>query len=210
MVVNRRLTVFGGLHFGDLLKMTKIKKSVVKSNSNDTISESVRLTLPVDTSAAKASTYDQAAIGARMKEARERLGLSRPAFATVSGGDVKVRTLENNEAGVNEPGARILDAFVRRGVSANWLISNEGEMLINPHRDAAASNELLAASSTAGFASMINVDALEAIIEGALRISPNLPANRLAAHCAALYQRCIDDGMITPEGIGPGDSETAA
>ncbi|MEI7614102.1 MAG: hypothetical protein WCK63_14465 [Betaproteobacteria bacterium] len=56
----------------------------------------------------------------------------------------------------------------------------------------------------------INVDALEAIIEGALKISPNAPPGKIAAHSAKLYQRCIEDGLITPDGIGDGNHDAAA
>lgn len=56
----------------------------------------------------------------------------------------------------------------------------------------------------------INVDALEAIIEGALRLGRNVPPAKLAAHCASLYVKCIDDGLITTDGIGDGNLDAAA
>lgn len=70
-------------------------------------------------------------IGARMKVAREALGLSRPAFATKCGG-VTVRTLENNEGGANEARACLIAAFVHLGINANWLLTGDGPMLLNP------------------------------------------------------------------------------
>ena len=56
----------------------------------------------------------------------------------------------------------------------------------------------------------INVDALAAIIEGAFNIARDAPPRALAAHCAKLYNTCIEDGLITPEGIGNGHLDAAA
>jgi len=64
-----------------------------------------------------------------MKAAREALSLSRPAFATECGG-ITVRTLENNEGGVNEAGVCMIEAFVRLGINANWLLTGDGPMLL--------------------------------------------------------------------------------
>ncbi len=66
-----------------------------------------------------------------MKVAREALGLSRPAFTTKSGG-ITVRTLENNEGGANEAGAGLIAAFVLLGINANWLLTGEGPMFLDP------------------------------------------------------------------------------
>ena len=56
----------------------------------------------------------------------------------------------------------------------------------------------------------INVNALAAIIEGALKIGRNAPPEALASHCASLYNKCIEDGLITPEGVGHGHLNAAA
>ncbi|SDI51865.1 hypothetical protein SAMN05660652_03569 [Propionivibrio dicarboxylicus] len=53
-------------------------------------------------------------------------------------------------------------------------------------------------------AQQINIKALAAILEGALKIAPDAPPEKLAAHTASLYQRCIEEDLITPTGIGPG------
>lgn len=76
----------------------------------------------------KASTCDLAALGERMKEAREAVGLTRPSFVEKFGGSV--RTLENNEGGRNEPGSSLIGAFTSLGINANWLLTGEGEMLL--------------------------------------------------------------------------------
>lgn len=56
----------------------------------------------------------------------------------------------------------------------------------------------------------INVDALAAVIEGALRVGRNAPAEALAAHCAKVYNSCIEEGLITPDGVGVGNLNQAA
>lgn len=76
----------------------------------------------------KATTYDLVGIGARIRCARENFGFTRPVFSEKFG--VSVRTLENNEHGRNEPGASLFLPFVALGVSANWLLTGEGQMLV--------------------------------------------------------------------------------
>lgn len=56
----------------------------------------------------------------------------------------------------------------------------------------------------------INVDALEAVIEGSFIAAPKMPPGQRAALCASLYHGLIDRGEITPEGIGTGNSSNAA
>lgn len=78
----------------------------------------------------KATTCNWADIGGRIRAAREALGLSRPAFITKYGG-VTLRTLENNEGGLNQAGVCLVAAFVRAGINANWLLTDEGPMLLS-------------------------------------------------------------------------------
>lgn len=49
----------------------------------------------------------------------------------------------------------------------------------------------------------INADALAAIIEGALKTAPTASPQVIAAHCAKVYAQAIEDGLITPDGLGP-------
>lgn len=51
-------------------------------------------------------------------------------------------------------------------------------------------------------AARINVDALAAIIEGALKTAPGASPAALAAHCAKIYAQALDDGLITATGAG--------
>lgn len=64
-----------------------------------------------------------------MKEAREALGLSQIAFNEKYGSG-SVRTYQKNEGGLNEAGICLAESFVRAGINANWLLTGEGEMLL--------------------------------------------------------------------------------
>jgi len=81
----------------------------------------------VDAFGVKASTPEMVAIGARMEQARLACNLSRPAFVEKYGGSV--RTLENNEKGRNKPSSQTLDSFLAMGVSLEWILTGNGDML---------------------------------------------------------------------------------
>jgi transcriptional regulator with XRE-family HTH domain len=130
-----------------------------------------------------------AEIGSRMKVARESAGLSRPSFTTKFGGSV--RTLENNEGGRNEPGALMVSTFVSLGINANWLLTGKGPMLLAD----------LVAPAPAG----VNVDAMVQAIVAIFTVSPKGESvERLARKAVAFYEYCESQGLITPEGQGPG------
>ena len=133
-----------------------------------------------------------------MKAARGHLGLTQDGLAKVVGSSK--RGIQENEALKSVPGGEVLAGFVRAGINANWLLIGEGPMLLAD----------LVPSVVKTAESRINVDALEAIIEGALRITPNAPASDIASFSARLYKDCIDRGMITADGIGNGDLDAAA
>lgn len=141
---------------------------------------------------ATAATSNPAEIGARMKVAREALGLSRPAFTTKCGG-ITVRTLENNEGGANEAGAGLVAAFVRLGINANWLLTGEGPMLL---KDLATAQQ-----------PKINVAALSAIIEGLIKAGA--PPDKVGHTALRYYDDAIAQGLITPDGIGSGGKHAA-
>lgn len=56
----------------------------------------------------------------------------------------------------------------------------------------------------------INVKALAAIIEGALKTAPHASPQAIAEHSAKIYAQAIQDGLITPDGVGPGKVDKAA
>jgi transcriptional regulator with XRE-family HTH domain len=142
-------------------------------------------------------------IGRRMKSARESVGLSRPAFATKYG--CSVRTLENNEAGRNEPGVGIVLSFYSLGINANWLLTGEGPMLL---ADLAAPAPAAAPKPEPP---RINVDALAHAYAVTLQTAPKGETlAQTARKAVAFYQYCFDQGLITEDGEGKGNLEGAA
>lgn len=136
-------------------------------------------------------------IGARMKAAREALSLTQDSLAKAVG--ASKRGIQDNEAQKSVPGGDVIAGMVGLGINANWLLTNEGPMLLA---------DLVAPAAPRS--PMINVGALETIIEGALRVAPKAPADKLACLCASMYQQVIEQGLITPEGEGTGNLSNAA
>lgn len=181
----------------------------------------------VDAFEVKASTCDLVALGGRLKAAREALKLSRPAFVEKFGGSV--RTLENNEAGRNEPGAWLFFALASNGINANWLLNNEGPMLMadlvaNLSEESARPaderlskllysrllvNQALCAHDAAAqpAAPTFNVAAFQAILIGILEAGA--PPNKAVAAAFEFYETSIKRGLITADGTVP-QGKTAA
>lgn len=68
------------------------------------------------------------AIGARFKEMRATLGLTQKALAAVM--EKPVPSVRDYERGRSIPGGDAIASLMRAGVSANWLLTGEGDMLI--------------------------------------------------------------------------------
>jgi len=68
-------------------------------------------------------------LGARLKEERERLGLTQPAFAELAG--AKKRTLIDWEGGVSSPTAVQLSALATHGVDVLYILTGQR----NPNLD---------------------------------------------------------------------------
>lgn len=67
-------------------------------------------------------------IGSRLKVWREAKLLKQADAANVVG--LSSSTYQNYERDVRAPNAEGLDAFVRSGINANWLLTGEGPMLL--------------------------------------------------------------------------------
>jgi DNA-binding transcriptional regulator YiaG len=104
------------------------RKTLDNSTGNESVNSAGELTLSVDAFDVKASTSNYLGIAARMKAAREALGLSQARFSELYGH--KLRTYQKNEAGVSEPGVCLAESFVRAGINANWLLTGDGPMLL--------------------------------------------------------------------------------
>lgn len=90
----------------------------------------------------KATTYDFAKIGDRMREARRVLKLNQIDFHDkyVGPDHSTLRTFQRAEKGTNEAGMSLIEAFVRAGINANWLLTGEGPMLTADLMERPASN----------------------------------------------------------------------
>lgn len=107
------------------------------------------------------------------------------------------------------PRADILVAIADAGgVTVDWLATGR------PPKTRAELRALLAPEAQAtpapSSAPAINVGALQALIEGTLKVAPHAPLSAQAAHIAKVYKDLIDKGMITAEGIGPGHLDAVA
>ncbi|MGF1727176.1 S24 family peptidase [Photobacterium nomapromontoriensis] len=65
----------------------------------------------------------------RLKIARTHLGYTQDEIANLIGG--KRRGYQANESGNSDPRSDVITAFVSLGINANWLLTGEGQMLIN-------------------------------------------------------------------------------
>lgn len=138
----------------------------------------------------KVATSTLAEIGARMKAARDALGLSRPAFATKCG--CTVRTLENNEGGANEAKAGLIEAFVRLGINANWLLTGDGPMRLSGLQERAGTPAPAA----------LDVAALKTVMklldEELARKHARLDPDRKAEVVALLYEEAVAESEEEP------------
>jgi len=60
------------------------------------------------------------AVGPRISEARDLVGLTQPQLAAMSEG--KSRGIQQNESGKTMPNSRVIAALVTAGVNANWVL----------------------------------------------------------------------------------------
>lgn len=100
------------------------------------------------------------------------------------------------------PGLRYLVAIADAGgVTIDWLATG---------RAPRTRQELRATLQKApAQAPGINIDALQTIIEGTLKVAPNASASAQAAHCAKVYKELLEAGMITAGEAKPGDPKGA-
>lgn len=123
-------------------------------------------------------------IGARLKVWREAANLKQGEAANVL--DLSGSTYQNYERDVRAPNTEGLEAFVRAGINANWLLTGEGPMLLS---------EL---QGTPVPASALNAQTLTYVI---VEIERVLQARRLtlapdkkAALIQIIYDYCVDTG----------------
>ena len=148
------------------------------------------MTLSVDTSETKASTLYKQEVGERLKAARAKLGLSQEDMAAQSG--VSYSVYQKYEIGKSAPGAEAVAGLIQVGISANWLLAGEGTILL------ADLHKMYTPPA-------INVDALVRAVCVSLQTAPKGETQQQSVRKAIeFYQFCMDRGLITPEGEGPG------
>jgi transcriptional regulator with XRE-family HTH domain len=140
-------------------------------------------------SANLSTTKKLAEIGSRMKAARESVGLSRPSFTAKFGGSV--RTLENNEAGRNEPGAGIVLSFISLGINANWLLTGEGPMLLSALTALPAQSQSMTSQPDLARLRL----SLQAVDEGLAATSRSMASDQKAELVMAVYDLLEEPGV---------------
>lgn len=155
-------------------------------------------------------------IGSRLKVWRESVSLKQADAASSIG--MSGSTYQNYERDVRAPNTEGWEAFVRAGINANWLLTGEGPMLIADLATAAQVKMLTAErnelahglqktlkKSGANQTPQINVDAMVHAIAAIFQVAPKGESvESLARKAVGFYQYCESQGLITPEGQGPG------
>ena len=153
-----------------------------------------RLTLSVDAFGGESVNLNAPEIGARIKAARNALGMTQDALAKLAGSPSKAG-LQHNESGRAIPGGQMIGTLVAAGVNANWLLMGKGPMLIAD----------LAAPAAAQPSVTINVDALvQAFCVSMQTANKGETVEQTARRAVAFYQYCWDQGLITATGEGEG------
>ena len=132
-------------------------------------------------------------IGVRLKKWRDSVKLSQKDAATQL--SFPARTYQDYERDLRSPGAESMEAFVRAGINANWLLTGEGPMLLAELARKEAQSP------------RINAEALSAILRGLLEAGA--PPAKACTAAVEFYQISIDRGDITPDGIGDGQKAAA-
>lgn len=98
-----------------------------------------------------------------------------------------------------------MEAFVRAGINANWLLTGEGPMLL---ADLVASAP---AAAPPAAPPRINIDALVQAFCVSLQTAPKGESPEKSARKAVeFYVYCVERGLITPEGQGEGNDSAVA
>jgi len=150
---------------------------------------------------------ENSAIGSRLVGARESLGLTPAAMGAKSG--MTCSAYQKFEAGHSQPCADDLAGFIQLGINANWLLTGEGPMLLaDLHKEVV--REVVIEKQVVRGATPINLGALQAILGGILQMMGDKPNYAKAAQKAVeYYQDALDEGLITPTGIGEGGEKAA-
>lgn len=142
----------------------------------------------------------------RLKSARGSLGLKQTEMSEQSG--VSYRAYQHYEGGRSLPCADALMGFMQLGINANWLLTGEGPMLL---ADLVVVREVVVEKEVVRqVAPPINAAALGAILAGILQArGSNADPTSAAKQAIKFYHEAINEGLITPTGIGNGGEKAA-
>lgn len=164
-------------------------------------------------------------LGERLALARKRLGFSQEALCAAAG--VPLGSIKKWEGANSEPGAANLAKLAKVGIDLNWLVTGVSYMTDDAGKQffhvppGEESNDLrtiqvmnedaMRAVAAAGAEVKINAEALAtAMIAMQNLAKPGEPPQVTARKAARFYQYCLDEGMITPDGLGEGNLKKAS
>lgn len=100
------------------------------------------------------------------------------------------------EMGRSAPGGEAIAGFVGVGINANWLLTGEGPMRLEELQPKPQPMK-------------INTEALAAILDGAMRGLKGASTLEVAEFAVKMYVDALQQGLITPDGIGSGNQGNA-
>ncbi len=131
----------------------------------------------------------------QLKAARAALGLDQKEMSALTG--IPLDTYKKYEGGIRQPGSDAISGIARAGISANWLLIDEGPMLLKDLQSKPAPMK-------------INIPALAAILSGAIQGLPEASTQDIADFAVTMYMDALERGLITPDGVGKGNLHAAA
>jgi len=144
----------------------------------------------------------------RLKAARAELKLKQEDVVAQTG--IPIDTYRKYEGGKRLPGADALAALAKLGINVHWLVTASGEMLVPTGITTGMKVQDAANPQYQVAPAKINAKALAAIIEGVVKAQPAASPARLAMLAAEFYVKALDEGYITPEGVGDGPLSDSA
>lgn len=145
-------------------------------------------------------------LGARLKAARAALGWTQKELCAAI--DMPLPSLRDYELGKTIPGSIAVCAYAHAGINANWLLTGEGPMLLADLETIVVQE--VEKEVVRQVAPPINKAALGMILGGILKaMGNNVDHVKAAQKAVEYYQDAINEGLITPTGIGEGGSKAA-
>ncbi len=139
-------------------------------------------------------SFDVHTVGSGLRSWREANGLTQKEAATQL--SVPSRTYQDYERDLRSPGAEAMAGFIQAGINANWLLTGLGPMRLEELQPKPQPMK-------------INTEALAAILDGAMRGLKGASTLEVAEFAVKMYVDALQQGLITPDGIGSGNQGNA-